>query len=31
MTINPVLMTIRTKKLGLLMRDARQVLNKSVE
>ncbi len=31
MTINPVLMTIRTKKLGLLMRDARQALNKSVE
>ena len=31
MTINPVLMTIRSKKLGVLMRDARLVLGKSQE
>lgn len=31
MTINPALMTIRTKKLGVLLRDARQVAGKSLE
>ena len=31
MTSNPALMTIRTKKLGVLIRDARQVMGKSPE
>jgi transcriptional regulator with XRE-family HTH domain len=31
MTANPLMMTIRTKKLGVLIRDARQVTGKSLE